>query len=323
MAITTRGQIPAEVSAFYDRTLLERGIPSYVHTRFAQVKDIPRMAGVSTVKFRRYASLTAQTTPLAEGITPSGSELSVTDITATVEQYGDYVTVTDVVTYESQDAVLMEAAELLGEQAADTIDQITRDVLAAGTNVYYAGTANTATVEVAAGDNITAALVKKAVRLLKQGNAKRVTRMVNPSTGYGTEPIPASFIGIVHGDTTYDLEGLTGWTPVEKYSSQATVMEDEVGKLGQVRFIETNNAKVLTGLGTAGADVYATLIMGANAYGTTRISGEALKNIVKPLGSAGTADPLDQRATSGWKATFVAKILDNDWIVRIEHTVSA
>lgn len=322
MAITTRGQIPAEVAAFYDRTLLERGIPSFLHTRFAQVKDIPRMAGVSTVKFRRYASLTAQTTPLAEGITPSGSALSVTDITVTVSQYGDYVTVSDVLTYESQDAVLMEAAELLGEQAADTIDQITRDVLVSGTNVYYGGDA-TQRSEVAAGDNITLTLIKKATRLLKNGNAKKITRMVNPSTGYNTEPIPASFIGIVHGDTAYDLEGLSGWTPVEKYSSQATVMEDEIGKVGQVRFLESSNAKIFVDAGTAGAEVYVTLIMGANAYGTTRISGEALKNIVKPLGSAGSADPLDQRATSGWKATFAAKILNNDWIVRLEHTVSA
>lgn len=322
MALTTRGQIPAEVNAFYDRTLLERAIPSFVHTRWAQVKDIPRMIGVSTIKFRRYASLTAQTTPLAEGVTPSGSQLSVSDITATVAQYGDYVTVTDVLTYESQDAVLMDAAELLGEQAADTIDQITRDVMAAGTNVYYGGDATTR-LEVAAGDNITATLIKKAVRALKRANAKKITRMVNPSTGYNSEPIPASFIGIVHPDTTYDLEGLTGWTPVEKYASQATVMEDEVGKLGQVRFVESSNAKVFTDAGDSGAEVYATLIFGANAYGTSRISGEALKNIVKPLGSAGSADPLDQRATSGWKATFVAKILNNDWLIRLEHTVSA
>lgn len=322
MAITTRGQIPAEIAAFYDRTLLERGIPSFLHTRFAQVKDIPRMAGVSTVKFRRYASLTAQTTPLAEGITPSGSALSVTDITVTVSQYGDYVTVSDVLTYESQDAVLMEAAELLGEQAADTIDQITRDVLVSGTNVYYGGDATTR-LELAAGDNITLTLIKKATRLLKNGNAKKITRMVNPSTGYNTEPIPASFIGIVHGDTAYDLEGLSGWTPVEKYSSQATVMEDEIGKVGQVRFLESSNAKIFQNAGASNEEIYVTLIMGANAYGTTRISGEALKNIVKPLGSAGSADPLDQRATSGWKATFAAKILNNDWIVRLEHTVSA
>jgi len=95
-------------------------------------------------------------------------------------------------------------------------------------------------------------------------------------------------------------------------------MEGEIGTYNEIRFVETNNAKIKTGAGTAGIDVYCTLVFGANAYGTTRISGEALKNIVKPIGSAGSADPLDQRATSGWKATFVAKILNENFIQRIE-----
>jgi N4-gp56 family major capsid protein len=64
------------------------------------------------------------------------------------------------------------------------------------------------------------------------------------------------------------------------------------------------------------------LILGENAVAQTRISGESLRNIVKPLGSAGTADPLDQRTTSGWKATYVAKVLNANWIVVIYHAVS-
>lgn len=100
-------------------------------------------------------------------------------------------------------------------------------------------------------------------------------------------------------------------------------MEGEIGSYGEVRFIESTNAKVFSGEGAAGIDVYATLIFGSDAYGISRISDEAMKNIVKPLGSAGTADPLDQRATSGWKATFVAKILNNDFLVRLETCVAA
>lgn len=99
-------------------------------------------------------------------------------------------------------------------------------------------------------------------------------------------------------------------------------MEGEVGALDEVRFIQTSNAKKWSSSGSGSIDVYATIILGANAYGITRISGEALRNIVKPLGSAGSADPLDQRATSGWKATFVAKILQQNAIRRIEHGVS-
>jgi N4-gp56 family major capsid protein len=323
MGNTTRTQIPAEVNVFYDKTLLMRAVPAFIHARWAQVRDIPRKAGTSTIKFRRYGNLSAATTALSEGVTPTGSSLSVTDITATVAQYGDFVTITDVLDYESEDPILMETAEILGDQMGDTIDQLTRDVLAAGTNVYYGGTGNAATADVAAGDNITDTLIKKSVRLLKNNKAKKISRMINADTGINTTPINAAFIGLVHPNTTYDLKGVTGWVPVEKYASTKQAMEDEVGAVDEVRFVESPNAKVKTGQGTASADVYCTLIFGAEAYGTTRVSGEAVKNIVKPLGSAGTADPLDQRATSGWKITFVAKILNNDFLVRLEHTVSA
>lgn len=326
MANTGRTQIANEVDAFYSRTLLERAIPLFVHTRWAQVRDIPRNAGTDTVRFRRYGNLSAATTALTEGVTPTGSQLSVTNVTATVAQYGDFVTITDVLDYESQDPVLMEAAEVLGDQAADTLDQLTRDVMAAGTNVQYANSAGsreaittTHLITSASGG----AEIRMAIRTLKGNNTRKITSMINPSTGYNTTPVNSCFIGIVHPDTTYSLDAETAWTPVEKYSSQMGVMEGEVGKYKEVRFVETTNAKVFSGTGLNGADVYATLIFGRDAYGVTRISGESLRNIVKPLGSAGTADPLEQRATSGWKATFVAKILNDDFIVRIEHAVAA
>lgn len=323
MANTTRVQIPAEVSAFYDRTLLTRAVALFTHGKFAQVRDVPRNAGSSTIKFRRYGNLDAATTALSEGITPTGKQLSVTDVTATVAQYGDYVTVTDVLTYESADATLTEVAgDVLGDQAADTLDQLTRDEIAGGTQVYYGGNA-TSRVTVDSTDKIDDASLKKAVRLLKNGKAKPITRMVNPDTGYATTPINACYVAFVHPNTTYDLMGVSGFVEVEKYANKAQVMEGEVGKFDRIRFIETTNAKVFTAAGASGIDVYATVILGKDAYGISRVSGEAMRNIVKPLGSAGSGDPLDQRATSGWKSTFVAKRLNEAFMVRVEHAVSS
>jgi N4-gp56 family major capsid protein len=322
MPNTTRTQIPAEVNNFYDRTLLERAVALLVHTRWAQVRDLPKNAGTFTIKFRRYGNLTAATTPLQEGVTPVGSQLSVTDITATVAQYGDYIMVTDVVSYESQDAVLMEAAEIMGDQNGDTLDQLCRDILCAGTGVVYSGAGNVQTADVAAGDVITLANLDSAIATLKANNAKKISRQINASTGYNTSPIKAAFISIIHPVIAVKVRTLavaaTMWTPVEKYASQAGVMEGEIGSYDDIRFIETNNAKIKTGAGTGSIDVYCTLVLAANAYGISRISGEALKNIVKPLGSAGSADPLDQRATSGWKATFVTRILNENFLQRIE-----
>lgn len=322
MANTDRSVISRENTEFYDKTLLYRAVAYFVHTKFAQVRDIPRNGGTNTIKFRRYGNLTANTTALTEGVTPSGKTLSVTDITATVAQYGDYITITDVIDYESKDPVLIEAAEILGDQMGDTLDQLTRDVLAAGTVVTYVG--QTSRGDITTTNLITATEVRKAVRTLKNAKARRITRMINASTGIATEPVAAAYIGLCHPDTTFDLQDETGWTPVEKYASTTAVMENEVGKIAEVRFIESTNCKVFDNAGAGGTvEVYATIIMGMDAYGISRISGEAVKNIIKPLGSAGSADPLDQRATSGWKATFVAKILNDAFMVRIEHAVSA
>jgi len=320
MADTTRTQIPIEVNNFYDRALLERALPYLVHNRFAQVRDIPKNGGTNVIKFRRYGSLTANTTALSEGITPSGTQLSVTDVTATALQYGDYVTLTDKVLMETYDPILTETADILGEQAGDSLDQLCRAVLVAGASLQYASTATTVAT-VGAAMKLDRAEVKEAVRTLKGNNAKPVTSMVNPSTGYNTTPLNAAFIGIVHPSTTYDLDDATGWIPVEKYPNKGDVMQDEIGSLAGVRFLESTNAYTVAG--TLVTTVYGTLIFGQNAYAQTRISGESLRNIVKPLGSAGTADPLDQRTTSGWKATYVAAVLNANFIVCIYHAVSA
>lgn len=321
MPDTTRTQIPEEVGNFYDRVLLDKAVPAFVHNRFAQVRDLPRNAGTLDIKFRRYGLLTAQTVALSEGVTPSGKQLSITDINATVQQYGDYVTLTDVVQFSTIDPILTETADILGEQVGDTLDQLARDVMAATTTKQYASTA-TQTSEVTSTMKISRAEVKEAVRTLQKNKAKPVTSMINPSNGYNTVPLNRAYIGIVSPDTLYDLDDAAGWIPVEKYANKSDVMPDEVGSLAGVRFIMTQNAKVRTASGFGSIDVHSTLIMGMNAVGQTRISGEALRNIVKPLGSGGTADPLDQRSTSGWKLTYVATLLNDTWILDLQHAVS-
>lgn len=325
MPTNGRTQIPAENTEFYDKNLLDRAVPNFVHMRWAQYRDIPRNAGTKTIKFRRYTNLTAATTPLTAGITPVGSTLAVTDVTATVAQYGDFVTIDDELDFESKDPVLVEVGELQGDQAGDTLDQLTRDILHGGTSVTLGGSNNVTRGDIASGDVLTDANVQAGVLVLKLNNCKKITRMSPASDGVGTQPIEACYIGIVHPSISAAFTNTTNfpdWLPAHKYPNQGVIMPGEIGKMREVRFIETTNAKIFTGAGTSKVDVYSTIIFGANAYGVTRINGEALKNIIKPLGSAGSADPLDQRQTSGWKATFVAKILNNAFIHRFETTAS-
>jgi len=308
------------VANFFDRRLLRKAFPRLIHSLYAQTRDLPAN-GSDVIKFRRYSLLTAATTPLTEGVTPSGSQLSKTDISTTVKQYGDYVTLTDKLLFTTTDPVLAEANSVLAQQAGNTFDQLIRDIIIAGTTIQYASTA-AARTDVTAAMKMTLAEVQEAVRTLKNNNAEKITEMIDPSDGVGTMPINACYIGFVHPNASYDLKNATGFIKVEQYGQQKA-LPGEIGSLDEVRFIESTNAKVFTAGGSGGADVYGTLIMGADYYAQSRISGEALKNIIKPLGSGGSSDPLDQRQTSGWKGTLAATRLNEAFAVRIEHGVTA
>jgi len=314
---TTKTQI-GNINSFYSRDLLIRVQPFLVHNKFGIVKDIPKNNS-DIIKFRRYANLSAATTPLVEGVTPAGSQLSKTDISATLNWYGDFVTLTDKLTMETEDPVRMETNEILADQAGDTLDELGRDIINAGTSVIYSGSGNTQTSEVAAADVIIAGDIDTAEETLKANKARFMTSYVDPTTGISTVPLPPCFIGICHVYTTKTLRALSGWTKVELYANPSSRMEGEIGKYGNTRFIETVKAKVFTGAGTSSIDVYSTLILAKYAYGVTRMSGAAMQNIVKPRGSGGSSDPLNQRETSGWKASFTAVILNDAFMTRIEH----
>lgn len=315
---TTTSQVTAAVSAHLSATLLSRAYPYFVHVLWAQVRDIPRN-GSAVVKFRKYGSLSAATTALVEGVTPAGSQLSITDISATVAQYGDYVTTTDFLDMTVIEGLKTELAQILGDQMGDTIDQLCRDVLAAGSSIQYASTA-TSRATVVAGMILTGDEVRESVRTLQGNNAKPVTRMVKASGDFNTTPIGAAYIGIIDQASLFDLKKDADWVPVEEYaSSDGKLGAFEKGKLDDVRFVVTSNAKTFSSTVT----VHTAIILGQEAYGITRITGEELEIVTKALGSGGTEDPLNQRSTMGWKMTFVATRLQENFMLRIEHAVSS
>lgn len=328
MATTTISQVAPGVQAFYDRNLLSRAQPNDVHGRFGQKRPIAMRSG-NQIKFRRYSQLAAATTALTEGVTPAGSSLAVTDVTSTLAQYGDFITLSDLVSMTNQDPVVTEATDVLGDQAGTTIDLTRRDVLVAGSNAAMAsGVAN----RLALVNKLTGPDLDKAIRFLKNQNAKFVKEGIGASDGVGTGAIRKAYIGIVHPDVEFDLESITGFRAVSDYSSQQGVIEDEIGSYKNIRFVTSTNAKVwangttvLTAnyKGVTTNDVYATLIIAAESYGVSPLAGQAMQTYVKALGSAGSADPLEQRSTVGWKATTVTTILNQAWLIRLESLASA
>ena len=320
MPIQTSSTV-SHVRSFYDRLLLVRLLPHLVHTMFAQVKDVP-MNNTNVIKFRRYSSLSLATTPLTAGVTPTTASLTITDISATLAQYGNVLESSDELLDTTEDEYRNEISRLLAENAGQSLDQVCRDVLVTGSSVQYAGAA-TSRVTVSSTMKMNLSEVREAVRTLKTNNARKITSMINPTNGVDTIPVNSCFVGLVHPNTTRDLKDDSAFVPVENYPNQSDVMPGEVGKLDEVRFIETTYAKVFTAAGASGIDVYATIILGADAYGVSRLAGRAMETISKPLGSAGTADALNQRATEAWKAWFVTKILQDLAMLRVEHAVSS
>jgi len=321
MPVQTSSTVPHAVNNFYDRVMLARALPFLVHTWFGQVRDIPTNNS-NIIKFRRYNALAVSTTALTPGTTPSTASLSSTNVTATLAQYGNVIETSDELLLTTLDPYTTEIMELLGENAGQTLDQVCRDTLVTGTSVQYASSA-TSRVTVSAAMKLSAAEVREAVRTLKNNNARKITSMISPNPNVDTVPVNSAFVALVHPNTVYDLKSDASFVPVENYPSQTNTMQGEVGKLDEVRFVETTYAKVFTGAGDAGVDVYATLILGADAYGVTRLAGHAMETIQKELGSAGAADPLNQRSTAAWKAWFTSVILNDLFLIRVEHGVTA
>ena len=292
--------LSAEMKTFYDMTLIDEAQSNLVHDQFGQKRPIPKNGG-KTIEFRKFAPLAKALTPITEGVTPEGKSLEVSTITAEVAQYGDYITQSDVLELTSLDNTILEATKLLGRQAGVTLDTVVRDILHETTNVSYCPKADgTAVTSRSALDNtcqLTVKVVQKVVAKLRAQNA--------PTIG-------GKYVAIIHPYVAYDLMRDPEWIDAHKYANPTNLYEGEIGEISGVRFVQTTEAKIFEG------GVFGTLFMGEGAYGVTEITGGGLQTIVKQKGSAGTADPLDQRSSVGWKAIKTAELLIPNYLVRVE-----
>lgn len=293
-----------EMKTFYSDYLIDLAEPELVHDQFGQRHPIPKNGG-KIIEFRKYSPLPAvpEDRVLTEGVTPDGQSLDVSTMESRVTQYGGYVTLSDMLLLTAIDNNLVQATELIASQAGRVLDQVTREVINAGTNVQYAEGQVESRAELTKDHKLTVDAVRRAVRTLKLMN---------------TPKLNGSYWGILHPDVAYDIMSDEKWVNVKTYSDPEGIYEGELGKIEGVRFVESAEAKKFLGEGAGSIDVYSTLIGGANAYGVTEITGGGLQHIAKQLGSGGTADPLNQRATVGWKATKTAEILVDEYMVRIE-----
>lgn len=384
--VTTDTGMSVENKTFYDKELIRTAGPQLVHDQFAQKRPIPKNGGQS-VEFRQFGDLPKALTPLTEGVTPNGKKLSATAKTATVSQYGDYVTISDKLDLTAIDPVALEAVDVIGKQMGLTLDTVTRNKLHQGLQVMYAPLRSSAGAETEVSSR--SKLDKSAVLTVKlvQQARTELKAMNVPTFDDGC------YVMIIHPYSAYDLKRDPEWRKPHEYADTRQLYNGEVGMVDGVRFVETSEAKIYCGEdlasnsrtltvngavssagktinfnggtvaanalagryvligdkrvkvvsnttsaltldtaitaednaviypgegGAGGGAVFGNLIFGKNAYGVTEIEGGGAETIIKPKGSAGTADPLNQRSTVGWKAIKTAEILVDFYMMRVE-----
>jgi len=323
---------------FYARNLLAILKKNCVHQRFATKTPMQANRGVN-ITWRYFDPLTVPSSALTEGTAPTASYPALTEVSATLTQEGAVIDVSDFVgMFDEHGALLMSPdsainVELIGQQAAQRLDDLAKTAMTAGTNVYYSGAPTVATrLGLSIGNKVSEADFRAIVRSLRQENVKPIAPMIAAGVGQGTIPVAPSFIGIIGPETEYDITQLDSFLAPQRYGNIGTLYEDEVGALPEIgiRFIRSTNNKTYSAGAGDGSTVHATIVFGQDAYGVPEIEGApkdlgpdqpSVQIFATPPGGHG--DELHQRASMGWKAYFACKILRSVALVRYEHCVTA
>lgn len=316
---TSTSGLSNENKTYYHDTLIDNAEPYLVHDQFAQEINIPEHGG-KTVEVRYFDVLNKNVTALTEGVTPDGTSLSMGVKNATVSQYGGYVTLSDVINVTAIDPMLVQATKAMGSQAGRSLDTITRNVITAGTNVLYCPGKEEDPDYDGEGDapiidyQPTARAELNSTCKLDVDTILRAAAMLENNLA---ETINGSYVAIIHPLVKYDLMRNPEFIEWHKYASPEELFRGEIGMIGNVRFVVSTEARIVKASSASDAmSVFITMVIGKDAYATTYARGLGLEHIVKPLGAG--EDPLNQRATAGWKATKAALRLKEQNMVRIE-----
>lgn len=328
MATTTYGSLSQRTAAYAMVEALSHAEPVIVLGKFALNKPIPKNKAIA-VKFRRAIPYALVTVPLTEGVPPTSHAITYEDVSLTLSQWGDVAALTDVIEDVAEDPVLKDMMQLAGEQAAQTVENITWGVLTGGTNVVYANGATRNVVNTAPS----ADKLRLCVRTLLANRAKKITSILDAGVKIGTLPVNAGFVGFCHTDLVRDLRLLPGFINVAQYGSRQAICPEEVGTFEDIRFIASPmltpianaGAATLNGmLGGTAVNIYQIVIIGKEAYGLCPLKGaNAIHPVVLNPNEPRGGDPLGQSGSVGWKTWFNAVRLNELWMIRFECGATA
>jgi len=316
MAIVTTSTLSAPVQQSFDGRLLSIKAPNLIHTVAASSRTMPANAG-KTLRMRRMDKLATATVPLGNtGDTPPSSPLSAMDIDATIGFYGAYIQINEQVTLQSEDPVLNSAVELLGICMRETEDELTREMLSStATVINCVGGVN--------GDSpteITKSDVDVIVSSLLMADAYTITEGIQGENRFGTAPIRDAYIAMAHSKMSSELEGVDDFLHKNQYPSGMNGLPSEWGAIGNIRFLLSSKGSVTEAASINGEDVYNTFICGREAYAVVDQAEYTSQFIYLPPSIAG--GPLAQNATAGFKMATAQAILNDEWVLKLEATLS-
>lgn len=294
MAITNVAAVTADLQTYFARKLLVLASKDLVFKQFGNQEPIPSNSS-KTISFTQYSKLSTVSTPLTDGVTPSDTALANTAITATIDQLGAFVTLTDLAELTVKHPIMQKTLEILGMQAGESIDTAISTVLLAGTTVQYAnGRANRAALTTT--DVMTSTEIRKAVKTLRRNGGM-------PLDG-------GSYVLVVDPEVEADLLSDSTFVTAASYSAITKLYNGEVGTWFGVRVVRSNNLSTIASTTT----VHTSILIAMNAYAVSDL--QTLETFIEGPGS--NSDPLHQRRTVGWKVGFKSVILNNNFMLRIE-----
>lgn len=325
------GDVTARIGVHIHGKMLAYAFPMLTLDRFAQSIPVPKNKG-HVIKFRRPVPFEVSTEQLVEGVTPAPQGITFEDISGVISQYGAWVPFTDVLDDTHEDPILATITQQAGEQAALTKERILWNMMVAGTNVIYSGSAtarNQVVAPIDAGD------LRLAQRTLKVALARPITKMLKASSSVATQPVAGGFVAIGHTNMESDLRNLPGFVTREHYASGTLISDYEIGKFEDLRFLLLPHVTAFAGAGGAvaddsvlttngRADVFPLVIFGQDAFASTPLQGMDSAHIAvkKPKMGESYEDPLGQRGFVAWKFWYSAVRLNEAWILRIESAVT-
>lgn len=309
MSAQVTGGLTQEMSTLYEKTFLERAEYEYIFNQGAQMRTQPKNEG-KTVVFTRHTPLATATTALTEGTNPAEVDLTATNVSATLAEYGNTVKISRFLSLTSIDRNNREKIEVVGQNMGETLDELTRNELFTGATAQLAG-GKSALTDVAITDTLSVSELRKAVRTLKLNKARRYQDRVAP------------YLGKLGPNTSYDLTSDSTFMSADIYDNGAVKLYNgELGRILGVRLVESPNQYESVNAGASSADIFSNFVHGSDAFGCIDLEGDKPEVSIIPHTQKDSGNPTGRFSMVAWASSYVCKTLNANWLINIKTGAS-